>query len=77
MIMSKGIPLLSQMGVFNEDICEWRRKYADLKTWEKYTLFFHRAHQEKKRVATTAGKRVYTMTVKTSTVYHPPSRIAP
>ena len=62
-MMSKVITLLSQMGMFNYEIRYWRRKYADLKTWEKYNLFFHRAHQEQKRAVTTAGKGGYTATV--------------
>ena len=32
-MMSKRITLLSHTGEFNDDICEWRRQSADLKTW--------------------------------------------
>ena len=63
MMMSKGITLLEKTGVFKEDIQEWRRQSADLKTWEKYKLVFHRAHQDHKRAVTTAGKRGYTVMV--------------
>ena len=62
MIMSKGITLLAQKGIFNDDIRKWRRQSADLKTWAKYKLCFHRAHQEQKRAVTTAGKGGYTAT---------------
>ena len=51
------------MGIFNDDIREWRRKSADLKTWEKYKLFSHQSLQEQKRAVTTAGKGGYTGTV--------------
>ena len=45
MMMSKGITLKAQTGIFNDDIREWRRKSPDLKTWAKYKLFFHQAHR--------------------------------
>ena len=35
MIVSKGITLLAQTGIFNDDIREWRRQSSDLKTWTK------------------------------------------
>ena len=35
MMMSKGITLLAQTLIFNDDINEWRRQSADLKTWAK------------------------------------------
>ena len=41
MMMSKGITLLAQTGIFNYDIREWRRQSNDLKTWVKYKLFSH------------------------------------
>ena len=63
MMMSKGIILLEQMGIFNDDIRGWRQKSADLKTWEKYKLFSHQAHQEQKIAVKTAGKGGYTATV--------------
>ena len=40
MMMSRGITLLAQMGVFNNNIRVWRRQSADLKTWAKYKLVF-------------------------------------
>ena len=40
MMMSKGITLLAQTGVFNDDIQEWIRQSADLDTWGKYKFFF-------------------------------------
>ena len=61
---SKGITLLSQTRIFNDDIIERRRKSADLKTWEKYKLFFYQSHREQERAVTTAGKGGYTATVK-------------
>ena len=42
MMMSKGITLLEQTGVFNNNIREWRQQSADLKTWEKDKLFFNK-----------------------------------
>ena len=45
MMMSKGITLLAQTGIFNDDIRESRRKSAYLKTWAKYKLFSHQGHQ--------------------------------
>ena len=62
MIISKGMTFLAQTGIFNDDIREWRRKSADLKTWEKYN-FFHRVHREQKRALTTALKGGSTATV--------------
>ena len=35
MMTSKGITLLAQTEIFNDDIREWRRQYADLKMWAK------------------------------------------
>ena len=63
MMISKGITLLAQMVIFNEIIREWRQQSANLKTWVKHKLFFHRAHQDQKRAVTTAGKGGYTATV--------------
>ena len=71
--MSKGITLLAQKGIFNDDIRKWRRQSADLKTWAKYKLCFHRAHQEQKRAVTTAGKVWYTSTVQNIHGAPPPS----
>ena len=73
MIMSKGITLLAQTGIFNDYIREWRRQSSDLKTWSKYKLFFHQVHREQKRVVTTAGKGGYTATVQNIYGTPPPS----
>ena len=62
-MISKGITLMAQTGIFNDDIREWRRQSADLEMWAKYKLFFRRAHREQKIVVTTAGKWGYTATV--------------
>ena len=63
MMVSKGITLLTQNAIFNDDIQEWRRQPADLKTWAEFIAFYHRAHREKRRTATTEGKRGYTAEV--------------
>ena len=70
--MSKGITLLAQTGIFNDNICEWRRKTTDQNTWAKYKLFFHRAHWEQRRAVTTAGKGGYTVTVQNVYISPPP-----
>ena len=38
-VVSKGITLFDNTGVFNEDIREWRRQTTDQKTWAHYKLF--------------------------------------
>ena len=68
MMMSKVITLLAQTVIFNDDIREWRRQSADLKTWVKYKLFFHQAHREQKRAVTTARKGGTPQQYKTSIV---------
>ena len=35
MMMSKGITLLAQTGIFNDNIREWRQQSADFKAWAK------------------------------------------
>ena len=70
MMMSKGITILAQTGVFNNEIREWRRKYSDLNTWAKYKCFFHRTHQEQKRAVTTAVRGGYTASVQN--IYNKP-----
>ena len=70
MMTSKGITLLSQTGIFNDDIIERRQKSADLKTWEKYKLFFYQSHREQERAVTIAGKGGYTVTVKKNYVHY-------
>ena len=44
MMMSKGITLLLQTGIFNDNIREWRRQTTNHKAWAKYKLFSHRAY---------------------------------
>ena len=63
MMTPKGITLLAQTGIFNDDIREWRQQYVDLKTWMKYIYIFHRVHREQKRAVTTTEKGGYTATV--------------
>ena len=63
-MISKGITILAQTGILNDDIHEWRRQTMDQKTWAKYKLFFHRDHLEQIRAVKTAGKGGYTVTVK-------------
>ena len=63
MMMSKGITLLAQTRLFNDDIRDWRRQSTDLKTWAKYIYISHWAHREQKRAVTTAGKGGCTVTV--------------
>ena len=48
MMMKKLITLLAQMGIFNDEIIEWRRKSTDLKTWAKYIFFFNEHTESKK-----------------------------
>ena len=62
--MSKGITFLDETEFLKEDIREWRWQSSDIKTWAKYKLFFHQAHQEYKRAVTTSGKQGYTASVK-------------
>ena len=63
MSVSKGITLLSQTSTFNEDIHEWQRQSAELKTWEGFKNFFQRDHKEQRSVINTALKRGYTEAV--------------
>ena len=63
MMTSKGINLLAQTGIFNDEIREWRRQTTEQKTWAKYKLFFRRYHQEQRRAVATAYKKGYTTTV--------------
>ena len=71
--MSKGITLLAQTGILNDDIREWRRQSADLETCAKYKLFLHQGHREHKREVTAAGKGGYTATVQNIYGAPPPS----
>ena len=63
MMISKGITLLEQTWISNDDIREWRRQTTDQKTWGKYKIFFHRVHREKRITLTTTGKGGYTAMV--------------
>ena len=72
-MMSKGINLMAQTGFFNDDIIEWRRQSANLKTWEKYKLFSHQSHPEKTIAVTSTGKGGYTATVQNIYGKPPPS----
>ena len=40
MMESKGITLLAQTEVFNENIRDWRRQTSDQKTWAHYKCFY-------------------------------------
>ena len=59
-MVSKGITLLAQMGISDDDIQEWRRQSTDLKMWTKYEFFFHQEHWYQKRAVIAAGKGGYT-----------------
>ena len=72
-MMSKGIALLARTVILNYDIIEWRQQSANLKTWEKYKLFSHRAYREQKRAVTTTGKGGYTAKVQNIYGAPPPS----
>ena len=72
-MVSKGITLLAQTAIFNEDIREWRRQATDQKTEAKLNIFFHQYRCEQRKVATTAGKGVYTATVQNIYSVPPPS----
>eukprot|EP00978_Attheya_sp_CCMP212_P008919 scaffold21039_cov30-Attheya_sp.AAC.2 len=63
MMVTKGITLLSNTTVFNEDIKQWRRKPATEKTWEIFKTHFQRAHKERRKAITTAGQGGYNATV--------------
>ena len=41
MMVSKGITLLAQMAIFNENIREWRIQTTNLKTWGTFKTFFN------------------------------------
>ena len=55
-MVSKGITLLAQTDIFNEDIIEWRRQTTNLDTWSTFKTVLHQSHREEKREVTTAGK---------------------
>eukprot|EP00978_Attheya_sp_CCMP212_P030651 scaffold113517_cov39-Attheya_sp.AAC.1 len=62
-MVTKGITLLSNTAVFNEDIKEWRRKPEAEKTWSLFNTHFQRAHKEQRKATTTAGHGGYSATV--------------
>ena len=64
MMVYKGITILAQTGIYNNEIREWRRQITDQKTWAKYKLFFKRSHRDQRRSATTARKGGYTAMLK-------------
>ena len=63
MMVLKGVTPLAQTAPLNEDIREWRQKYAELKTWAVFKKVFHQAHREQRRAVTTSVKGGYTMEV--------------
>ena len=65
MMVSKGITLLTQMAMFNEDTIEWRRQSTDQKTWAKFKIFFHQDRFEQRKVV----QKIYGVTP-TPTEYH-------
>ena len=72
-MVSKGITLLEQSAIFNDDIREWRRKLSDLKTWVAYKVFFHHMHRKQRLAVRTTGKGGYTAAVKNIYVVMPPA----
>ena len=63
MMVSKGITLMAQIAIFNKDIREWRCQATDQRSWEKFKIFFHQSHREKRKVVTIARKGGYIVTV--------------
>ena len=59
MMISKGITLLRNTGVFHDDIKEWRRRPDTEKTWDAFKIHFQMAHQERRTQMTTAGNGGY------------------
>ena len=55
--MFKVITILAQTRIFNDDIREWRRQPADLKTRAKYKLFFPPSTQRKEKSVNNRRKR--------------------
>ena len=73
MMVSRGIPLLAQMMVFNDNIREWQSQATDKKTWGKFNILFHRYHCKQRKSVTTAGKGGYTAAVQNIYGVPPPS----
>jgi hypothetical protein len=63
MLISKGITLLSNTAVFNDDIKDWNRLNATEKTWANFKSHFQRAHRERRKAVTTAGQGGYNASV--------------
>eukprot|EP00978_Attheya_sp_CCMP212_P025606 scaffold82631_cov31-Attheya_sp.AAC.1 len=59
MLISKGITLLSNTAVFNDDIKDWNRLDAKEKMWANFKTHFQRAHRECRKAVTTAGQGGY------------------
>ena len=72
-MVTKGITLLSNTAVFNEDIKQcWRRKPDTEKTWEVFKTHFQWAHKERcKQAITTAGQGGYN--VRANSIYGIPT----
>ena len=62
-MVSKGITLLAQTAMFNEDIRYWRLQTNNQKTWAHFKILFHQAHFDQRKAVTTAGKGGYTVAV--------------
>ena len=71
MMVTKGITLLANTAVFNDDIKQWRRTPDNEKTWEKFKSYFHRAHKERRKAITTAGQGGYN--AKANSIYGVPT----
>ena len=63
MMISKGITLLANTAVFNDDIKEWNRLPTNQKTWNNFKQHFQRAHRELRKQVTTAGQGGYNATI--------------
>jgi hypothetical protein len=63
MLISKGITLLSNTAVFNDDIKDWNRQDSKDKTWANFKTHFQRAHRERRKAVTTAGQGGYNASV--------------
>ena len=72
MMVSKGITLLTQMVMFNEDTREWRCQTTDQKTWAHFKIFFHLAHLKQMKAVTTARKGGCTAAVQNIYCVMPP-----
>ena len=72
-MVSKGINLLSQTKMFNEDIIEWRHQTINQKTWAQFKILFRQSHREQRKAVTTAGKGGYTVAVQNIYGVPPPT----